>query len=118
MALISQAGSSYCIQTEMIRSKSGQAVILNMASNLEGLKTKENFAGLSSLSCNSAKKKNTLHTDCGKLGRKRGHHVVVAASPPTDDAVIVAEPLTKEDLVEYLASGCKTKEKWRYNSNL
>ncbi|XP_074567854.1 glutamate--cysteine ligase A, chloroplastic [Curcuma longa] len=43
----------------------------------------------------------------------RGKSVVVAASPPTDDAVIMTEPLTKDDLVGYLASGCKPKEKWR-----
>ncbi|KAI8012219.1 hypothetical protein LOK49_LG06G00694 [Camellia lanceoleosa] len=40
-------------------------------------------------------------------------HAIVAASPPTEDAVIATEPLMKEDLVSYLASGCKPKEKWR-----
>nr|AAL61610.1 gamma-glutamylcysteine synthetase [Allium cepa] len=38
---------------------------------------------------------------------------VVSASPPTEDAVVMTEPLTKDDLVAYLASGCKTKDKWR-----
>ncbi|BBH03357.1 glutamate-cysteine ligase [Prunus dulcis] len=33
--------------------------------------------------------------------------------PPTEAAVIAAEPLTKEDLIGYLASGCKPKENWR-----
>ena len=113
MALISKGCLSYCIQAEMMRIKSGQAVVFNMASNLEASKMKEKFSGLSLLSCTSAKKTNILQIDCAGLGRKRGHHVVVAASPPTDDAVIVAEPLTKEDLVAYLASGCKSKEKWR-----
>lgn len=47
------------------------------------------------------------------VGAGRGRRVVVAASPPTEDAVVVTEPLTKEDLVAYLASGCKPKEKWR-----
>ncbi|KAJ8479833.1 hypothetical protein OPV22_023560 [Ensete ventricosum] len=46
-------------------------------------------------------------------GSRRAKRMVVAASPPTDDAVVVAEPLTKEDLVGYLASGCKPKEMWR-----
>ncbi|KAI8004896.1 hypothetical protein LOK49_LG08G03401 [Camellia lanceoleosa] len=32
---------------------------------------------------------------------------------PLEDAVIATEPLTKEDLVAYLASRCKPKEKWR-----
>ncbi|KAF4353299.1 hypothetical protein F8388_026302 [Cannabis sativa] len=111
MALVSQARSSYGIQTEMVRSKAGQ--IFNLSSNLEALRMKENLAGFSSLSCTSAKKTNILHMDSARLERKRGNHVVVAASPPTDDAVIAAEPLTKEDLVAYLASGCKTKENWR-----
>jgi hypothetical protein len=44
---------------------------------------------------------------------KRGKQLAMHASPPTDDAVVVTEPLTKEDLVGYLASGCKQKEKWR-----
>ncbi|XP_057749674.1 glutamate--cysteine ligase, chloroplastic [Arachis stenosperma] len=43
----------------------------------------------------------------------RGRSMIVAASPPTEDAVVAAEPLTKKDLVDYLASGCKTKDKWR-----
>lgn len=38
---------------------------------------------------------------------------IVAASPPTEDAVVATEPLTKQDLIDYLASGCKTKDKWR-----
>jgi len=43
----------------------------------------------------------------------RGGRVIVAASPPTEDAVVVTDPLTKQDLVDYLASGCKPREKWR-----
>ncbi|XP_024031133.1 glutamate--cysteine ligase, chloroplastic [Morus notabilis] len=113
MALISQAGSSYCVQSEVIRSKSGHNAIFNIGSNLEASRVKDNFVGASSLSCTfAAKKTNILHLDCARLGRKRGHHVIVAASPPTEDAV-AAEPLTKEDLIAYLASGCKPKEKWR-----
>lgn len=45
---------------------------------------------------------------------RRGGLAIVAASPPTEDAVVAAEPLTKEDLIGYLASGCKSKEKWRF----
>jgi glutamate--cysteine ligase len=44
-------------------------------------------------------------------GRRRGG--AVAASPPTEEAVQMTEPLTKEDLVAYLVSGCKPKENWR-----
>jgi len=43
----------------------------------------------------------------------RGGRVIVAASPPTEDAVVATDPLTKQDLVDYLASGCKPREKWR-----
>ncbi|KAI8010473.1 hypothetical protein LOK49_LG06G03473 [Camellia lanceoleosa] len=54
-----------------------------------------------------------LHLDSPRVSYKRGHRSIVNASPPTEDAVIATEPLTKEDLVAYLASGCKPKEKWR-----
>ncbi|KAL5551646.1 hypothetical protein UlMin_001822 [Ulmus minor] len=100
MALISQMGSSYCIRTEI---KSGHAVIFNMENNAEGF---------SSLSCNSFKKKN-LRIGYAGVGRKQRHRMIVSASPPTEDAVIVTEPLTKDDLVAYLASGCKPKQDWR-----
>lgn len=52
------------------------------------------------------------------VGSRRGDLTIVAASPPTEDAVVAAEPLTKEDLVGYLASGCKSKEKWRFEVKL
>ncbi|CAK9878042.1 unnamed protein product [Sphagnum jensenii] len=38
---------------------------------------------------------------------------IVAASPPGEELAVRTEPLTKQDLVAYLASGCKPKEKWR-----
>lgn len=45
---------------------------------------------------------------------KRGNQLIVAASPPpTDEAVVATEPLSREDLIAYLASGCKSKDKWR-----
>ncbi|CDY41369.1 BnaC03g65140D [Brassica napus] len=44
---------------------------------------------------------------------KRGHQLIVAASPPTEEPVIANEPLRREDLIAYLASGCKSKDKWR-----
>ncbi|KAJ1406017.1 Glutamine synthetase/guanido kinase, catalytic domain [Sesbania bispinosa] len=47
------------------------------------------------------------------VGCRRGRRVIVAASPPTEDAVVATDPLTKQDLIDYLASGCKSKEKWR-----
>lgn len=114
MALISQTGSSYCTRTEMFQNKYGQNVVFSRATNIEAYKMKESFIGFSSLSCNSGRKTHILHTDNAGAGQKRHHSVTVAASPPTEDAVIATEPLSKEDLVGYLASGCKPKEAWRY----
>lgn len=45
-----------------------------------------------------------------RVGRKSQ---IVAASPPAEELAVRTEPLTKQDLVAYLASGCKPKEKWR-----
>ncbi|GAU26485.1 hypothetical protein TSUD_294540 [Trifolium subterraneum] len=42
-----------------------------------------------------------------------GRRLIVAASPPIEAVVTATEPLTKQDLVDYLASGCKTKDNWR-----
>lgn len=45
---------------------------------------------------------------------KRGNKMAMHSSPSSESsAVVLTEPLTKEDLVGYLASGCKPKEKWR-----
>jgi glutamate--cysteine ligase len=41
-----------------------------------------------------------------------GHRLIVAASPPTED-VVATYPLIKHDLIDYPASGCKTKDNWR-----
>jgi glutamate--cysteine ligase len=46
-----------------------------------------------------------------RRGRSRGR--AVAASPPLEEVAQMTEPLTKEDLIAYLASGCKPKENWR-----
>ncbi|XP_002965328.2 glutamate--cysteine ligase, chloroplastic [Selaginella moellendorffii] len=45
--------------------------------------------------------------------RERRKLGIVAASPPAEETALRAEPLTKLDLVDYLASGCKPKSKWR-----
>ncbi|KAL7188905.1 hypothetical protein ACSBR1_038713 [Camellia fascicularis] len=42
----------------------------------------------------------SLHLDSAGVWYKREQHAIVAASPPTEDAVIATEPLTKEDLVK------------------
>lgn len=108
MAFISQAGASHCASTESVRFKTGANVGSSVV-NMGVSKLKEKRVRFV---CNPAKMP-FLHLESAGIGPKRGHHVIVAASPPTEDAVIAAEPLTKEDLVGYLASGCKPKEKWR-----
>lgn len=115
MALASQIGSSYCVHTEIIRSKPRNDVVFSMTKIVEASKMKEFCAGFLPSSCNSGKKEQILRIDGPGVGNKRGRRVIVTASPPTEDAVIATEPLTKEDLVQYLASGCKPKEKWRYS---
>lgn len=114
MALISQAGLSYCVQYETVRCKAGHNVVYGLTNNIERSKVKESFFSLPFSSSNSSKPLRSFHIDATGES-KRGHQVIVAASPPTEDAVVAAEPLTKEDLVGYLASGCKPKEKWRFN---
>ncbi|KAA8522403.1 hypothetical protein F0562_013236 [Nyssa sinensis] len=113
MALISQAGPSCCNHSKDILCKSGHNVAFNMANNMKASKLNEPCVGLPSLAWNSSKTTQSLHLDGAGLGCKKGHRLIVAASPPTEDAAIAMEPLTKEDLVGYLASGCKPKEKWR-----
>lgn len=112
MALISQTSVSY--STRYVHCKNGHSVVGNMANSIEVPKLKEACFGSSSLSCNSGITRKITRLDSVGVACKRGHRVIVAASPPTEDAVIAMEPLTKEDLVGYLASGCKPKEKWRY----
>ncbi|XP_040990274.1 glutamate--cysteine ligase, chloroplastic [Juglans microcarpa x Juglans regia] len=113
MALASQTGSSYCVRTEIIRSKPRNNLVFSTTKNVKASKMKELCAGFLSSSSNSGKKEHILRIDGPGVGCKRGHRVIVTASPPTEDAVIGTGPLTKEDLVQYLASGCKPKEKWR-----
>lgn len=114
MALMSQGGS-YCIQSDLARCKTAHGAVYSFSNNGEGSRIKEVFSGLNFSPLSSSKATTGLHL--GGMGKKlkQGNQMIVAASPPTEDAVIAAEPLTKEDLVGYLASGCKPKEKWRFN---
>ncbi|THG16521.1 hypothetical protein TEA_010564 [Camellia sinensis var. sinensis] len=74
---------------------------------------KETCTSFLSLPSNSTKTMQSLHLDSSGVWYKRGHWAIVNAAPPTEDAVIATKPLTKEDLVQHHASGCKTKENWR-----
>ncbi|KAL7160101.1 hypothetical protein ABFS83_01G071800 [Erythranthe nasuta] len=113
MALMSHPGSSPCIHTEAVQCKARNYGVNSFTSTMESAKTKEIFFGLRSPSWSSLKMAQKWSSDSTEVGQRRGHRVTVAASPPTEDAVIATEPLTKQDLVDYLASGCKPKDKWR-----
>ncbi|KAK6137484.1 hypothetical protein DH2020_028737 [Rehmannia glutinosa] len=113
MALMSHPSSSHCIHSEIIQCKSRHNGVNSFANTMESTKNKDIFFGLRPPSRSSMKLTQSWSLDGTEVRQGRGHLVTVAASPPTEDAVIASEPLTKEDLVGYLASGCKPKEKWR-----
>lgn len=106
MALMSMVGSS--LHSEMIRCKAG---CTNSGNNLEAFKMKDMSFGLNFSSWNSSQAIQGWRLNCIGAGYRR-HKLIVAASPPTED-VVSTEPLTKKDLIDYLTSGCKPKEKWR-----
>ncbi|CAN1300792.1 Glutamate--cysteine ligase, chloroplastic [Linum perenne] len=108
MVLFSQAGPSlYSLPREFMQCKASQGVAFLTANRRESSKRKEMDLRFSSSSSSDWMRK------CGIMRTKTGRSVTVAASPPTEDAVVAADPLTKEDLINYLASGCKPKENWR-----
>ncbi|CAB4310333.1 unnamed protein product [Prunus armeniaca] len=47
----------------------------------------------------TASKTHAMHVDNAEVGQRQRRSAIVAASPPTEAAVIAAEPLTKEDLI-------------------
>ena len=112
MALVSNTGSIHRIGAGTVRYRGGR-MAFNLPTHMESLKMKDNPIGSSSLSCSSGNITHGLHVDRVRMASKLGGRMIVAASPPTEDATVATEPLTKEDLVAYLASGCKPKEKWR-----
>lgn len=106
MALMSHPGSSHSIHSKIIQCKIRHNGVNSFANTVDS-------ARMLSPSWSSLKVKPSLSSVGIGLGSRHGRQVAVAASPPTEDAVISTEPLTKEDLVGYLASGCKPKENWR-----
>ncbi|XAR70298.1 Glutamate--cysteine ligase [Bertholletia excelsa] len=90
MALLSPVGSSNSIHAENVNSRS-----------------------FPYLQWSSTKTKQSLHMDSAGAMYKRRRSAIVAAAPATEEEAAIAKPLTKHDLVDYLASGCKPKEKWR-----
>ncbi|KAK3434352.1 glutamate--cysteine ligase, chloroplastic [Eucalyptus grandis] len=113
MALISNAGPSCKLGNEIMRSRSGYDLVFGPINNVETARTKMMCLNFPSSSRCSSKIAHALRIDDVSRGCKRRRQVIVAASPPTEDVAVATEPLTKEDLIAYLASGCKPKEKWR-----
>lgn len=114
MTLISQVGPSCGVGSDVTRCTIGPNGVFGMTNNIETSMIKETCLSFSSSSCYSAKIAQVLHLENAGIGIRRRHRAIVASSPPTEAAVVTTEPLTKEDLVGYLASGCKPKDKWRY----
>ncbi|KAG5563223.1 hypothetical protein RHGRI_005845 [Rhododendron griersonianum] len=113
MALRSQVGPSYCIRSKNIKCMVDCSFVSNIGNRMDASKMKDTRVNFPSLPLKATRTMQRLHLGSSSVQYKRGHRVIVAAGPPTEDAVIDTEPLTKENLVAYLASGCKTKEKWR-----
>lgn len=113
MALISNTSPSCKLGNETMQSRSGYNLVFGTINNVETARTKINCLNFPSSSCCSSKIAHSLRIDDVSGRCKRRRRGIVAASPPTEDVAVATEPLTKEDLVGYLASGCKPKEKWR-----
>ncbi|XP_023532656.1 glutamate--cysteine ligase, chloroplastic-like isoform X1 [Cucurbita pepo subsp. pepo] len=112
MALVSQTGSAHRIGVESVR-RSGGFMAFKLCTHMESLKMKENLISASSLSYSSGNLADGLRIDSARMRSKRGGRLIVATGAPAEEATVATQPLTKEDLVAYLASGCKPKEKWR-----
>ncbi|KAI7995052.1 hypothetical protein LOK49_LG11G00836 [Camellia lanceoleosa] len=106
--------SSHCICSEKLRCNVGYNVVLNVGNNMEASKMKETCVSFPSLPSYSTKIMQSLHLDGAGVLYKQGQRAIVATSPPIEDAVIATEPLMKEDLVGYLASGCTEHEKFGF----
>ncbi|KAG1339081.1 putative Glutamate--cysteine ligase, chloroplastic [Cocos nucifera] len=109
MAIASRLPLNQIHRSEMLNYPSG--VECNVILKERQLRVRGNVVGSGNMARNMERCSQGLRFDV--VGSRRGQRMVVAASPPTEDAVVMTEPLTKEDLVGYLASGCKPKEKWR-----
>ncbi|XP_010920822.1 glutamate--cysteine ligase, chloroplastic isoform X1 [Elaeis guineensis] len=109
MAIASRLPLNQIHRSEMFNYASG--VECNAMLKERQLRVRGSVAGSSNVARNVERRLQGLRFDA--VASRRGQRMVVAASPPTEDALVMTEPLTKEDLVWYLASGCKPKEKWR-----
>ncbi|XP_017698922.1 glutamate--cysteine ligase, chloroplastic-like isoform X2 [Phoenix dactylifera] len=109
MAIASRLPLNRVHRSEMLNYTGG--VECDVISKDRQLRVRRNVMGFRNMARNVERRSQGLRFDV--VGSRRGQRMVVAASPPTEDAVVTTEPLTKEDLVRYLASGCKPKEKWR-----
>ncbi|KAL1551910.1 glutamate--cysteine ligase [Salvia divinorum] len=113
MTLMSHPGSSHNIHSEVIQCKTRCNEVNRFSKTVVSAQRNETSLGLRSPLWSSLKVKPGSSSFGTGVRRRQERQVTVAASPPTEDAVISTEPLTKEDLVAYLSSGCKPKENWR-----
>lgn len=110
---MSHPGSTHTVHSDTIQFKARLNGVSSFANTKESGRAKEILFRSRSPLCSSLKVAKSWSSVGTDVGRRQGHRLIVAASPPTEDAVVATEPLTKQDLVDYLASGCKPKEKWR-----
>ena len=103
MALLSQGGGAYTVPSGTLCSKTRAKAVSGCV----------NVLRMKDCSFSRSLSPKSMLVERSKRGQ---HQLIVAASPPTDEAsaAVAAEPLTREDLIAYLASGCKSKDKWRY----
>ncbi|KAH0456122.1 hypothetical protein IEQ34_014029 [Dendrobium chrysotoxum] len=106
MALIPRLYTCQIFQSEM-----ASGLQCNANSMMISLRPKVEVVCYSSFVRSAKRRQQGLRLEFPGAGR--GRQVTVAASPPAEDTTVLTEPLTKEDLVAYLASGCKKKEQWR-----
>ncbi|CAN6487388.1 unnamed protein product [Victoria cruziana] len=117
MALVSNATSHYtCL--EVLHQRHERPACCDMTYLGKCVLRRDKFFnaedGLRNLSCLSwSSEKKHVTSFCSYTGHRRLGSTIIAASPPTEDVAVAAEPLIKEDLISYLSSGCKPKENWR-----
>ncbi|XP_052481814.1 glutamate--cysteine ligase, chloroplastic-like [Gossypium raimondii] len=105
MVLVYKAGSFYCIRSDITRGRTGQNVAFGVVNNVEASIMREKWVNFTSLTCKNARVAQFFPLETMGFRSKRRNSVIVAATPPTEDALIATEPLTKQDLIGYLASG-------------
>lgn len=69
--------------------------------------------GTCSMKLSLSIRKNGFSSSIPQTSRRRGFLAIRASAPAEELVSTATEPLTKQDLVDFIASGCKPKHKWR-----